>query len=198
MNPRALRLVRATAVTATAVVLASAAHLAAGGAAPGIAGLTTAFVFGTILGTALLSGRRLTVLRTAATIAGGQAVFHAVFSWGAVSTSGADAHAHASSAAFDSGALDAVHAHDATSMLLAHVVAGLLSLAVLLVEVHLLDHLVMLARRAVFRLVDVASPVLVPSAPLRIAAERVAQRPRTHPVATPALRRGPPALTLAV
>ena len=197
MNLRAVRLVRAAVVTATAVALTSTVHIAAGGAAPGLTGLATAFVLGTVLGTALLSGRRMTIIRTAVTIAGGQVVFHAVFTWGTAPTDQAASHAHGVPISLATDQVDAALAHDATSMLLAHVVAGLLSLAVLLAEVHLLDHLVVVARRAVVRLLDPASPLLLPTTPLRIPAARVAQHRPTAAAASPGLRRGPPALALA-
>lgn len=195
MNPRAVRLARGAAVTATAVALASTAHLLAGGAAPGLAGLAIAFVLGTVLGTAVLSGHRLTVVRTAATIVGGQAIFHAVFTWGAgapMPGASPSAHAHALTSAFAPLAQDAVPVHSDSGMLIAHVVAGLLSLAVLLVEQRLLDRLVDRARRAVLRVLAVASPALLPIVPLRLSASRISTHPATAPAPSPALRRGPP------
>lgn len=189
MNARAVRLLRGVLVTATAVVISSTTHVAAGGAAPGLVGLVTAVVLGSVLGTALLSGQRLTVARTAATIAGGQVVFHTVFSWGAVATVALSPHDHG---AVVTPAVDALHAHDAGGMVLAHVVAGLLALAVLLVEQRVLDRIVDVARRAVSRLREVIS-----ASPLPVTARRPRWRMRSSAPAVsahrnPVARRGPP------
>lgn len=196
MNPRALRLLRGVVVTSTAVVLSSAAHLAAGGAAPGLIGLATALVLGTVLGTALLAGGRLTATRTAATIAGGQVVFHTVFSWGsAESTVVSAAHAHDTVAALPT---DALLAHDAGGMVLAHVVAGVLSLAVLLVEQRLLDRVVSAARRAVARLLALGTGVLPGSSFARLIIGDDDSAPSSRTPRGLVRRRGPPALLPAI
>lgn len=190
MNPRASRLLRAIAVTASAVALASAAHMLAGGAVPGLIGLVTAMVLGSVLGTALLSNGRLTPLRTAATIAGGQLVFHTVFTWGA-SASAAPTHDHGGAASLSSS--DALHAHDAEAMVLAHVVAGLIALGVLLIEQRLVDGLAALTARVLRRLRPfVNAPVRATRA--AAAPGRDAARPRGRSSLPPPLRRGPPAL----
>ena len=190
MNPRASRLLRAIAVTGSAVALASAAHMLAGGAAPGLIGLVTAMVLGSVLGTALLSSGRLTPLRTAATIAGGQFVFHTVFTWGATA-SAAPTHDHGGAASLASA--DALHAHDAEGMVLAHVVAGLLALAVLLVEQRLVDGVVALTARVLRRLRPfVSAPVRAARAAAPLGRDAV--RPRGRSSLPPPLRRGPPAL----
>jgi hypothetical protein len=196
MNPRALRLLRGSAVTATAVALSSAAHLAGGGGAPGAIGLLTAFVLGSILGTALLAGDRLTPLRTAATIAGGQLVFHGVFSWGAAAPGAASGSAHAGHLPTALPLTAALPADDASGMLLAHAVAGVLALAVLLLEQRLLDRLVATARRALARLVTAAPVPVLPALPPRIGRPADADRPTLadHRALVP--RRGPPALLL--
>ena len=201
MNPRALRLLRAIVVTATAVVVSSVAHIAGGGAAPGVIGLVTALVLGTVLGTFLLVGRRLTLARTAATIAAGQIVFHAVFGWGTGATasavSGPSLPAHVHGAAGGVSA-DALPAHDAHGMLLAHVVAGVLSLAVLLIEQHLLDRMVVAARRAAARLLprDDAPPTVGSVPRLLIGAHETA--PLSRVPSGRVRRRGPPGLIPAV
>ena len=190
MNPRAWRLLRATVVTVSAVALASAAHMAAGGAAPGLIGLATAMVLGSVLGTALLSNGRLTPWRTAATIAGGQLVFHTVFTWGATASVPVAAHAHG---AVTVASADALHPHDAEAMVLAHVVAGVLALAVLLVEQRLVDGLVALTARVLRTILCIAAP---PTRAARAALplDRDAVRPRGRSSLPPPLRRGPPAL----
>lgn len=197
MNPRALRLLRGLVVTATAVALSSVSHLVGGGSAPGPIGLVTALVLGSILGTALLGGDRLTPVRTAATIAGGQVVFHGVFSWGAVAPSLPAPAAHAGHLPDASLlATDALPAHDASAMLLAHLVAGLLSLAVLLLEQRLLDRLVASARRALQRLSAPAAAPLPLVARPRLGRPAEAVRPTCsgHRALVP--RRGPPVVLL--
>lgn len=197
MNPRALRLLRGSVVTATAVAVSSTAHLVAGGAAPGVLGLATAFVLGAVLGTALLRPDRLTPVRTAVTIAGGQVVFHLVFSWGAtVSTAVGGSHTHAAPSALPG--VDAGAAHDASSMLLAHVVAGVISLAILLLEQRLLDRVVAAAQRALARLVEPTVPVATPSALPRLGRPADAGLPTLadHRALVPL--RGPPARLLSV
>jgi len=201
MNPRALRLLRAILVTATAVVISSSAHIAAGGSAPGVIGVVTALVLGTALGTVLLVGSRLTLARTAATIAGGQVVFHAVFGWGsggaAAAVSGASLPGHVHGTAVGVSA-DALPAHDASGMLLAHVVAGALSLAVLLVEQHLLDRMVVAAHRAAARLLarHDAAPTVSSVPRLLVGADDAA--PLSRVPRGRVRRRGPPALIPAV
>lgn len=199
MNPRALRLLRGVIVTATAVAISSVAHVAAGGGSPGLIGLATALVVGSALGTALMRPDRLTPARTAATIAGGQLVFHLVFAWGqTVSTSQAAPHVHAHAALPVQTATDALATHDASAMLLAHVGAGLLSLAVLLLEQRLLDRVVVAAQRALARLVEPTAP-LAPLGTLPCLG-----RPADASLPTLAhhraliLRRGPPAPLLSV
>lgn len=189
MNARAVRALRGVLVTATAVVISSSAHLAAGGSAPGLIGLVTAVVLGSVLGTALLGGQRLTVVRTAATIAGGQVVFHAVFSWGAIATVTQNAHHHG---AVVTPAVDALHTHDASGMFLAHVVAGLLALALLLAEQRLLDRIIDAARRAVARVRELTSTPSLPESAPRVVwhARTVAAPVSAH--RNPVARRGPP------
>lgn len=199
MNPRALRVLRGAIVTATAIAISSAAHLAAGGSAPGPLGLATALVLGVVLGTALLSRDRLTPVRTAATIAGGQLVFHAVFSWGSVAAPTMSGGVHAGHAA--PGPLlmaDALPAHDASAMLLAHGVAGLLALAVVLVEQHLLDRLVRTARRALARLRRTAAVPVPLALPFRPGRPAEAGLPTLADHRALVARRGPPPVLLPV
>lgn len=192
MNNRALRLLRGMLVTGSTVALASTAHLVAGGDAPGIFGIAIALLLGSILGLWLLDGPRLRPVRTALVVAGGQVVFHTVFSWGALGAA-ATAPQHASHGAAGIADLSAAAAHDHASMVVAHVVAGVLSVAMLLVEQRLIEGLGALTGRVLQRLVPLVTTPL-PASRTSVALDRDSVRPRGRSSLPPPLRRGPPAL----
>ncbi len=192
MNNRALRLLRGMLVTGSTVALASTAHLVAGGDAPGIFGIAIALLLGSILGLWLLDGPRLRPVRTALVVAGGEVVFHAVFSWGAFGAA-ATAPQHASHGAVGIADLSAAAAHDHASMVVAHVVAGVLSVAMLLVEQRLIEGLGALTGRVLQRLIPLVTTPLS-AARTSVALDRDSVRPRGRSSLPPPLRRGPPAL----
>jgi len=192
MNPRAQRLLRGMLVTGTTVAIASTAHLVAGGSAPGVAGLAIAMLLGSVLGLWLLGDSRLRPVRTALVVAGGQVVFHAVFSWGALSaaTSIGDHGGHGAVAPAE---LATGITHDHSSMVLAHVVAGVVSLVLLLSEQRIVDTVVALSVSVVRRLHPVVS---VPTVWVRTVAPltRDSAHPHGRSSMPPPLRRGPPLL----
>ncbi len=191
MNPRAQRLLRGMLVTGTTVAIASTAHLVAGGAAPGVAGIVIAMLLGSVLGLWLLGDSRLRPVPTALVVAGGQGVFHAVFSWGALgASSSGDHNGHGVVVPAE---LAASVTHDHSSMVFAHVVAGVVSLALLLSEQRIIDSVAALAVSVVRRLLPLASvPIILvrPVAPLT----RDSAHPRGRSSLPPPLRRGPPFL----
>lgn len=190
MNPRAQRLLRGMLVTGTTVALASTAHLVAGGAAPGVAGLAIAMLLGSVLGLWLLDDSRLRPMRTAVVVAGAQIVFHAVFSWGTLGATSSIGD-HGSHGAVAPSELATALTHDHSSMVLAHVVAGLVSLVLLLSEQRIVDTAVALSVSVVRRLhpvVSVSTVAVRPVAPLT----RDAAHPRGRSSLPPPLRRGPP------
>lgn len=197
MNPRAQRLLRGMLVTGTTVALASTAHLVAGGAAPGVAGLAIAMLLGSVLGLWLLDDSRLRPVRTALVVAGGQGVFHAVFSWGTLGAASSGAVSsgvdHGSHSAVAPAELATAVTHDHSGMVLAHVVAGVVSLVLLFSEQRIVDTAVALSVSVVRRLQPVVSvrPALVRAvAPLT----RDSAHPQGRSSLPPPLRRGPPLL----
>jgi hypothetical protein len=191
MNPRALRLLRGMLVTGTTVAIAATAHLVAGGTAPGRFGIAIALLVGSILGLWLLDAPRLGPARTTLVVAGGQVVLHTVFGWGAPGLETGDAHgAHGVAPTSE---LSAAAAHDHSGMLLAHVVAGVLSVALLLAEQCLVDGIVALAARVLQNLRPLASAP-IPAARAALPLTRDAVRPRGRSSLPPPLRRGPPTL----
>jgi len=79
MNPRAARTLRGLGAGTTATAVAAVSHGLAGGTFPGLAGIALALVFSAIVSIVLV-GRRLPVLRLAASIVLSQLAFHLVFS----------------------------------------------------------------------------------------------------------------------
>lgn len=110
MNPRAARSLRGLGAGTTATLVAAVSHGLAGGTFPGVAGIALALVFSAIVSIAFV-GRRMPVLRLAASIVLSQLAFHIVFSTlgnaaeavvtnghhGAVSVTGTQIVTHASS-----------------------------------------------------------------------------------------------------
>jgi hypothetical protein len=179
-------------VTGTTVAIASSAHLVASGAAPGLAGLAIAMLLGSVLGLLLLGDSRLRPLRTALVVAGGQVVFHAVFSWGTFGAASSSA-GHGSHGGLAPAELAMGVTHDHSSMVLAHVVAGVVSFALVMSEQRIVDAIVALTVSVARRLHPVvgAATVFVRAvAPLT----RDSAHPRGRSSLPPPLRRGPPHL----
>lgn len=123
MSSRASRAGRGWLVALVATVVAALSHTLAGGAPPSFFGMAASLV---LAGTAcaLLSARRQSLWRLTVSVAVSQVLFHALFS--GMGTPTPAAHLHAPTLA----ELTPVHEH-AGSMWLAHVAAGLLTIAVL-------------------------------------------------------------------
>jgi hypothetical protein len=200
VNSRALRLLRGMLVTGTSVVLSSTAHIAAGGAAPGLAGLAIAMLLGSTLGLIVLAGPRLSLVRTAIVITAGQVVFHAVF--GLSAPVGSAGHEHGSMPLTGDGLLAAASETAAATtssgaaMVATHVLAGILSLILILTEQKLLDRIVAATLWVVRR---VLSPVVTPvdSPCARVGVSTRFSQPLGRPSRRVVPRRGPP-LTAAL
>lgn len=202
-----LRLLRAGTLAVVMISLAALAHVLGGGALPG--GGVLAVLLGLVLVTCLVaSGRRLEGLSIGAILGGGQLALHEAFAL--LGTTGADAaslghvvgsghHAvlvtHAGQPGSDVGAAHAVgggHDHLSLTMVLAHVLATVVTAAVLA-----------RGERALWLLAGWLAPVI------RILLERPAHwpRPAAITVAVPRLRsaelvlaaprRGPPLVVCA-
>lgn len=146
MNPRAARTLRGLAAGSVATLIAAASHGLGGGGLPGIAGLALALVFSVIVSTALV-GRRLPVVRLAASVALSQLAFHVVFSTlgGAgevITTGGHHGAVHVTTAA------ESV-AHASPLMWIAHTVAAVVTVAALAY-----------GERAITAIVDIARTLL--------------------------------------
>jgi hypothetical protein len=122
MNPRATRTLRGLAAGTVATLVAAASHGLGGGGLPGGAGLALALAFSVIVSIAL-TGRRLPVVRLAASIVLSQLAFHVVFSTlggaGEVISSG---HGHHGTVRVTTAAESVAHA--SPLMWFAHVVAA--------------------------------------------------------------------------
>lgn len=137
-STRALRgLVAATVSTFVALL----SHIAVGGAMPGPLGIVAPLVFSTLV-CVMLAGRRLSLIRLSIAVAISQVLFHTLFVLGAggagvaggragdASTAG---HAmHGGPVMLDAAAAPLAHSgHVASWMWIAHVVAGLITIAAL-------------------------------------------------------------------
>jgi hypothetical protein len=201
----ATRLGRGAAVASAAVAVALAGHVAAGGAVPGPAGVLVPLLLA-IPVCAVVSGLRLPWLRLVLSVALSQALFHLLFTLGApgapgvASTldgaTGTAGHPHTEHAA----ALDALttsgHAlHADGPMTVAHLLAGLVTVALLRSGEVALHRAARALRRIVLRLL----PALPASAPTGTARRTRPARahgdvPATSVLLTAAdvVRRGPP------
>lgn len=197
----------ALAITAATTVITGCAHALGGGAAPDALLLATAFVLTLVLLTPVVGSSAagaVGTVRQAVAIAAAQLLQHVLYSLPATDAAGGQGHAahvHDASAALPSAELAsaevtgaelaraAVHEH--ASMPLAHLAAGLLTLA-------LLRH----APRAVARLLAAVAPRLAAivltwapgpvARPASVVPARPAQRPAFDVVREAVVTRGPP------
>ncbi|MEO6942420.1 MAG: hypothetical protein ABI238_00855 [Terrimesophilobacter sp.] len=124
------RVARGTVAAVVSLFIAAFSHSLAGGALPGIAGISLFLVFSVMVCTAL-AGRRVPRLRLGISIVASQAMYHWLFgSLGAtvVSIGGSVGHVH--NAPIDFGAIS-THVHSEGDMLLAHIAAAIATFAVL-------------------------------------------------------------------
>ena len=149
MSTRGARLARAGAATAVATLVAALAHAAGGGHFPPVALLVLVFGF-CFLATLALTTARLSPVRLTAAVSVCQAAFHTVFSMSNGSSpvllgSGHSAHGLLISGSTVSGptisestfsestvfGVAAPHGHGDASMLVAHVIAGVITVVAL-------------------------------------------------------------------
>jgi hypothetical protein len=189
VQSRAARTARGWITGAFATVAAAVSHGVADGAAPSALAFGGALVFAGVLGTFLV-GRRASLPRLVAVVAGSQLAFHVVFSSLTPGTATAGTHHGAA------GLLEPAVAHHGTEpgMWVAHAFALLVTIAFLRrAELALWSLL-----REAFRVVPAVRPVVMPTAFAPLAGATDAPR---HPVAAPFLsivsHRGPPAAGFA-
>jgi hypothetical protein len=187
MDSRWARVGRGTIAAAIATFVAAFSHALGGDAAPSWFGVGASFVLSLAVCTAL-SGRSLSWWRLAASVAVSQVLFHVLFSGpGATAASG---HAH-DAASVAANAMPAMDAHD-DRMILAHVIAGIITLLALRFGERAFWSVADSARLVLARVLRVSLPVAatpgraIPSVSRAVAAPRRIHVPSTH------RHRGPP------
>jgi hypothetical protein len=147
---------RGTIAAAVATFVAAFSHTIAGGVAPSWFGLLASFVLSLAVCTAL-AGRRLSWWRLAASVAVSQVLFHSLFAGSGVAAIGPSLHDHVGATALP---MPAMEAHD-DRMILAHVLAGAITLLALRFGERAFWSAADSARLVLARLVRVVLPVAV-------------------------------------
>lgn len=203
-SARSTRALRGTAAAFFATFVSLCSHVLAGGDVPGILNVALPLAL-SLLVCMLLSGRQFTLWRLAGMVGFSQLLFHLLFSMGAghsasSTTGGQDMHAHHGIAMpFDAAASAdaATMSHGDTTMLLAHLMAGLATVLILhrseqmlIAAANIVD---LLTWKLLWRLVTFAyqliHPQPTPTAPREIPTYTICV------YSTSVIRRGPPALT---
>lgn len=206
LQTRPVRAVRGVAAAVAATATAAASHTLAGATAPSLPVLALAGAFAAVV-CVVLTGRRLSPLRLAASVLLSQLAYHALFlvagSGGEVSVAGgtpSSGHFHDSATVelIAGGGGPSAHAAHSTSMLAAHLVAAVLTFAALQHGERLFWTLGATLARAVVRIVARASALLAPSSPsIAVLGAPEPREPRALDAVLSLLRhRGPPARAL--
>jgi hypothetical protein len=203
MASRGARVARGALTAAASLLVAALAHLAGGGAVPGLVGIVLAAAFA-VPASALLAGRTVSTVRLGASVLISQAAFHGLLSLGAASSATvrmAGGHhspgAHAVLAGGADAATAAAHGmHGGGAMWAAHGAAAALTLIALRHGEQALWDLVALARTGL-RVVLLLAVALAPHPDQP--RHRVAVAARVVPrdvgvILAAAPRRGPPRL----
>jgi hypothetical protein len=202
---RWMRVLRGTLAASFATFVAAFSHVLVGGAAPSAAGVAVTLALSSLLCIAL-SGRALSLWRTAVAVGASQMLFHALFSTMRVAGPMTDVSPAVSGHAGHAGvAVDvlaapmAVSTGHSPSMWVAHAVAAVITVA----AIRYAEKAFTAARDAasLFLAVLVAAVLVVPlgasTAPARIGCTQT-MRPRDVRLLLSALRhRGPPVLSAA-
>ena len=191
MTTRWARFVRGWVTAGFAVFVAAFAHVAAGGHAPDWLAVAVSLAFAGIL-CVPLAGKTLSLTRLTISVAGAQAVFHTLFALSG-GQGGAITSGHHGTVTFTATQL-AEHGSDgAQPMVLAHVIAAVITIAALRFAETAFWGIVALAKAGMPRL---RVPTLVPfAAPAPAPApERDLVPTRLRELAASVSRRGPPAL----
>ena len=188
MDSRWARVGRGTIAAALATFVAAFSHALGGDAAPSWFGVGASFVLSLAVCTAL-AGRTLSWWRLAASVAVSQVLFHALFSGAGLPTA-LPAHDHHASAV---GALPTAAAtgHD-ERMILAHVIAGIITLLALRYGERAFWSAAESARLVIARVLVVVAPVPATSARVIHSLSRAVAAPRRIHVPSTHRHRGPP------
>ena len=186
MDSRWGRVARGWTAASFATIVAAVSHTLGGGAPPTLFAMLVSAVISAMACT-LLAGRTLSLWRLGASVALSQVLFHSVFS--GLGTPVSAAHSHAPTM------IDAGTTHHAGGMWIAHIVAGVVTLAALRYAETAFWGLSATARLFIARVIAV---VALP-APLTVERHRIAPDLAILPRATariisPLRYRGPPAL----
>ncbi|MBF4635756.1 hypothetical protein ITJ38_15185 [Agreia pratensis] len=131
MNSRWARVARGFLVAALSVFVAMFSHAVAGGSAPGAVGFGLALTFATLVSIAM-AGRRVKLVRMAASVVVSQFAFHLLFSVGASTSSQFHQAGHHGVVSVTTGAASSVPmGHSDASMWASHAVAAVLTIAFL-------------------------------------------------------------------
>lgn len=191
---RATRALRGGAAACVATFVALLTHVSAGGAMPGPLGIIVPLALSFAACTAV-SGRRLSLVRTAVAVALSQVLFHTLFVLGGYDLAAAGHQHHGASPALADAGTTVVVSADAP-MWLGHAVAVALTTLALHRGERTLSRLRLLAQRSVAWLrarVRLALGTLAPVPVRRVFADVVAAvRPTSTLVLLAARRRGPP------
>ncbi len=188
MDSRWARVGRGTIAAALATFVAAFSHAIGGDAAPSWFGVGASFVLSLAVCTAL-AGRSLSWVRLAASVAVSQVLFHTLFS-GLGSPTMSPEHGH-DAAALTSTMPMPMDAHG-ERMILAHIIAGIITLLALRYGERAFWSLADSARLVVLRLLRVVLPVAVAGVRVILPAARAEAAPRTIHVPSTHRHRGPP------
>lgn len=191
MNSRWARVIRGTIAAAVATFVAAFSHALGGDAAPSWLGVGASFVLSVAICTAL-AGRALSWWRLFASVAVSQVLFHALFSGAGVPVTPAATAVHDhGGAAVAALAMPAMDGH-ADRMILAHVIAGVITLLALRFGERAFWSVTDSARLVVARVLLVVAPIAAAPARVILPAVRTALAPRTIHVPSTHRHRGPP------
>ena len=189
MNSRWARVVRGTIAAGVATFVAAFSHALGGDAAPSWVGVGASFVLSVAICT-VLSGRALSWWRLAASVAVSQVLFHVLFSGAPAAPAASVAHDHGGTA-ITALSMPAMDGH-ADRMILAHVIAGIITLLALRFGERAFWSVTDSARLVVARVLLVVAPVAAAPARVILPALRTALAPRPIHVPSRHRHRGPP------
>ncbi|MFS0714122.1 hypothetical protein ABC195_09565 [Microbacterium sp. 2P01SA-2] len=210
ISSRQQRALRAVVAATLATFVALLSHVTAGGEPPSLLGAALPWALSSMV-SLLVVGRRLSLARLGAAVAAAQVLFHVMFALGVVPLAGSAGPAGASAgpagpislhaghmslpaSLSEPGALAAV-APD-VAMIVAHVVAAVLTTVLLHSGERLVGALAGLARRIALRLRSVARDAVLPAptSPLPVPVVSNVRAPRLRALIAAPARRGPPVL----
>ena len=201
-SARSIRTLRGVVAGAFSTFVALLSHIAGGGSMPGVLGIVVPLMFSALV-CVLLAGRRLSIIRLSLSVAVSQVLFHTLFVLGVAhgSTSMAMPSGHLSHGApvtLDVSSMPMMHnGHAGADMLLAHIAAGVVTIAALHRAETLLSTATTIKEFVLARLVPAVLAALAsPALPARVTprTDMPILRPLGVYPETTALR-GPPALS---